>query len=123
MARLREEPESDDGSSPDEGVPDKFVCYRAIDELMKVGVGNTQREICDGQSLAPPGRWILKVPLSAHWKHVSDLHRRFTEHYGTEELLVPWQREKSTSGLDRRAQAGHHQGGCSQWFSVGEEIR
>ena len=54
MARLR--PEGDDGTSQDEGVPNKFAGHRGVGELMKVGVGNPQRIICDGQSLASPGR-------------------------------------------------------------------
>ena len=54
MARLREEPDSDDGSSPDEGAPGKFAGHRGVGDLMQVGVGCTQREMCDGQSLASP---------------------------------------------------------------------
>ena len=57
LARLREEPESDEGSSPDEGVPMKFAGHRGISSPMMVGVGYVQREFCDGQSLASPGRW------------------------------------------------------------------
>ena len=57
LARLREEPESDEGSSPDEGVPMKFAGHRGINSPMMVGVGYVQREFCDGQSLASPGRW------------------------------------------------------------------
>ena len=54
LARLREEPESDEGSSPDEGVPMKLA---GIGSPVVVGVGYVQREFCDGQSLASPGRW------------------------------------------------------------------
>ena len=43
MARLREEPDSDDGSGPDEGVPNKFAGHRGVGEPMQVGVGYTQR--------------------------------------------------------------------------------
>ena len=57
LARLREEPESDEGSSPDEGVPGKYAGHRGNGPPMKVGVGYVQREFCDGQSLASPGRW------------------------------------------------------------------
>ena len=31
LARLREEPESDEGSSPDEGVPEKFAGHRTYE--------------------------------------------------------------------------------------------
>ena len=87
MARLREDPDSDDGSGPDEGVPGKFAGHRGVGQPMMVGIGYTQREICDGQSLASPGRWppgSRVYPSSAHWKLISDCHRRFTEHHGTE---------------------------------------
>ena len=80
MARLREEPDSDDGSSPDEGVPNKFAGHRGIGEPMQVGVGYTQRELCDGGSRL--------YPTSAHWNRISNVYRRFTDHHGTEELLV-----------------------------------
>ena len=50
MARLREEPDSDDGSSPDEGVPGESTGHRGAGHPMKVGVGYTQRDFCDGQS-------------------------------------------------------------------------
>ena len=58
MARLREEPESEEGSSPDEGVHPKMSGHCGKGQLMKVGVGYTQRDFCDGQSLASPGRWL-----------------------------------------------------------------
>ena len=67
MSRLREEPDSDDGSSPDDGV---------------VGIGYTQRQICDGQSLASPGRWAPAsrvYPTSQHWKLVADRFIRFSD--------------------------------------------
>ena len=55
------------------------------------GVGNTQRELCDGQSLASPGRWppgSRLYPSSPLWKDVSERYRRFADYYGTEQLLV-----------------------------------
>ena len=88
---LREEPESDDGSSPDEGVPGNFAGHRGIGKPMLVGVGYVQRDLCDGQSHASPGRWLPAsrvYPSTDHWNRISDAFRRFTEHYGTEELLV-----------------------------------
>ena len=57
MSRLREERASEEGSSPDEGVPEKGSGHCGIGPPMMVGVGYTQRELCDGQSLASPGRW------------------------------------------------------------------
>ena len=39
LARLREEPESDEGSSPDEGVPGKLAGHRGNGSPMMVGVG------------------------------------------------------------------------------------
>ena len=91
LARLREEPESDEGSSPDEGVPDKFAGHRGNGPPMKVGVGYVQREFCDGQSLASPGRWSPEArvyPSSPAWSSVRECIWRFTAHYGTEKLLV-----------------------------------
>ena len=91
LARLREEPESDEGSSPDEGVPDKFAGYRGNGPPMRVGVGYVQREFCDGQSLASPGRWppgSRVYPSSTVWTSVRECFWRFTTHYGTEKLLV-----------------------------------
>ena len=58
---------------------------------MKVGVGYTQREFCDGQSLASPGRWApgsRVYPETAHWKDVAGRYGRFADHYGTEHLLA-----------------------------------
>ena len=91
LARLREEPESDEGSSPDEGVPMKFAGHRGISSPMMVGVGYVQREFCDGQSLASPGRWppgSRVYPSSPVWSSVQECFWRFTAHYGTEKLLV-----------------------------------
>ena len=91
LARLREEPESDEGSSPDEGVPEKFAGHRGNGSPMMVGVGYVQREFCDGQSLASPGRWppgSRVYPSSAVWSSVQECFWRFTTHYWTEKLLV-----------------------------------
>ena len=91
VARLREEPESDDGSGPDEGVPDKHAGHRGIGKPMQVGVGYVQRDLCDGQSLASPGRWAPAsrvYPTTARWRCVADTFQRFTDFYGTQDLLV-----------------------------------
>ena len=72
LARLREEPESEEGSSPDEGVPEKHAGYCGIGSPMMVGVGYVQREFCDGQSLASPGRWSpgsRVYPSTTAWSH------------------------------------------------------
>ena len=58
---------------------------------MKVGVGYVQREFCDGQSLASPGRWppgARTYPSSTTWSAIRDCFWRFTTHYGTQKLLV-----------------------------------
>ena len=91
LARLREEPESDEGSSPDEGVPCKLAGHRGNGSPMKVGVGYVQREFCDGQSLASPGRWppgARTYPSSEAWISIRECFWRFTTHHGTEKLLV-----------------------------------
>ena len=61
MARLREEPDSGSGSSADEG-------WSGSGNPMMIGSGFTTRDICDGQSLASPGRWpphARKYPSSS----------------------------------------------------------
>ena len=58
---------------------------------MKVGVGYIQRDFCDGQPLASPGRWApgsRVYPSSKAWNLVAGCYRRFTRHHGTEHLLV-----------------------------------
>ena len=58
---------------------------------MKVGVGYVQREFCDGQSLASPGRWppgARTYPSSTIWTSIRECFWRFTTHHGTEKLLV-----------------------------------
>ena len=79
------------GPSPDEGVPEKHTGYRGIGPPMMVGVGYVQREFCDGQSLASPGRWSpgsRVYPSSTAWSSVRECFWRFTTHFGTENLLV-----------------------------------
>ena len=58
---------------------------------MMVGVGYVQREFCDGQSLASPGRWSpgsRVYPSTTAWSSVRECFWRFTTHFGTEKLLV-----------------------------------
>ena len=90
VARLREEPESESESSPDEGVPGKRAGHLGDGDPMLVGVYTT-REYCDGQSLASPGRWApesRKYPTNPAWLAVASLYQAFAETYGTESLLV-----------------------------------
>ena len=97
MARLREEQESEEGSSPDEGIPPKMSGHCGKGQPMKVGVGYTQRDFCDGQSLASPRRWppgSRVYPSSRSWASVVDCFMSFTNHHGTEQLLVSLAMEK-----------------------------
>ena len=87
MARLREEPESEEGSSQDEGAPPKNSGHCGRGQPMKVGVGYTQRDFCHGQSLASPRRWppgSRVYPSSHSWTSVVDCFMRFTNHHGTD---------------------------------------
>ena len=91
MARLREEPESTDGSSADETAPAKTAGWRGAGKPMEVGLGYTSREICDGQGLASPGRWSpeeRRYPESTLWKAASEPIMDFTRKHGTTELLT-----------------------------------
>ena len=83
------------GSSPDEGIPEKGSGHRGIGLPMMVGVGYTQLELCDGQTLASPGRWPpgsriypTFYPTSRSWLQIAECYSRFADYYGTEELLV-----------------------------------
>ena len=78
VARLREELESDDGYCPDEGVPGKNADLNGCRETKQVGVGYVERDLCNGQSLASPYRIY---PTSERWKSISDVFRRFADHY------------------------------------------
>ena len=91
MAKLRAEPEVTKGLAPDDDVPGKLAGHRGRGDPMKVGVGYTLRELCDGQPPASLGRWApgsRQNPSSAHWNNVSERYRRFADHYGTGQLLV-----------------------------------
>ena len=91
LARLREEPESEADTSPDEGAPPKCTGWRGNGAPMLVGVGYTSREFCDGQSLASPGRWPVqqrRYPGSPQWKEVADLFMNYAERNGSAALLL-----------------------------------
>ena len=57
-----------------------------LGEPMSVEVGYTTREICDGQSPAPPGRWppgSRWYPTSSSRTAAATVYRKFTERHGT----------------------------------------
>ena len=91
MAVMREEPSSDEGSTADDGVPDKGSGWLGSGPPMRVGVGYTARDICDGQGLPSPGRWPVasrRYPEPPIWKTVTRKFEQFSAQYGTSELLV-----------------------------------
>ena len=56
-----------------------------------VGSGKTARELCDGMSLASPGRWAphkRNFPSSPAWKAVASLVLNFTGEHSTTDLLM-----------------------------------
>ena len=91
MSRLREEPESEDESSADEGVPPKGSGWCGRGEPMVVGVGYVSRELCDGQTLASPGRWPVaqrRYPESTLWLTLAGKFMDYAHRFGTPELLM-----------------------------------
>ena len=90
-AGLREEPASGSESSPDEGAPPKGSGWRGNGEPMIVGVGYISRELCDGQTLASPGRWPLasrRYPDSPLWRSIANKFIAYSNIHGTTELLM-----------------------------------
>ena len=77
LASLREETDSDERSTADEGAPARGVGWVESGKQMQVGSGHTRREICDGQSLASPGRWQWNTELTRKTKR-GDLWLVFT---------------------------------------------
>ena len=56
---------------------------------MQAGVCHTVRDFRDGRTLASPGRWPPAVRRYARsYKAVLVLVKRFSEHFGTTELLM-----------------------------------
>ena len=91
LARLREKVESDEGSSTDEGAAARGDCWSGLGRPLQVGVVYTVRDCCDGQSLASLGRWPVaarRYPETEAWRDVVGLFRKFTQQYGTKELLM-----------------------------------
>ena len=91
QARLREEVESDEGSSADQRARPKSAGWTGIGLPLQVGVGYTVRDHCDGQSLRSPGRWSVAArrhPVTAVRKEVVGLFRKFSQQFGTTSLLM-----------------------------------
>ena len=91
LALLRQEPESESGSSADEGVPGPGAGWVGSGDPMMVGSGYTSRTVCDGLSLSSPGRWAplaRKYPTTEHWREVSRLFMDFARRHGSADLLM-----------------------------------
>ena len=91
LASLREEPPSEDGSAADEGDQSKGSGWTGSGPPMRVGVGYTARDMCDGQALPSPGRWSVasrRYPATPIWKTVTWKFKQFSEQHGTQELLM-----------------------------------
>ena len=77
-----EEPDSSGGSSADEEAKPPGAGWTGTGKPMQVGVGYTVRDLCDGQTLASPGRWppsMRRYPRSDERKAVAVLVKRFSE--------------------------------------------
>ena len=91
FATFREEPDSEEGSSADEGVPRGAASRRGMRDSTTVGVGRTIFEIWDGQTLASPGRWRVagrRWADSSDWMCVVLQLRDFAKKEGMPELLI-----------------------------------
>ena len=84
LAELREEHDSSEGSTADEDAGASVSGWKGSGKPM-------QRDFCDGQSLASPGRWSpseRRYPQSDAWNAVLVLVKRFSEVFGTTKLLM-----------------------------------
>ena len=91
LALLRQEPESESGSSADEGVPGPGTGWVGKGDPMMVGSGYTSGAVCDSLSLSSPGRWAphaRKYPTTEHWGEVSGLFMDFARRHGSADLLM-----------------------------------
>ena len=91
LALLRQEPESESGSSADEGVPGPGAGCVGSGDPMMVDSGYTSRAVCDGLSLSSPGRWAphaRKYPTTEHWREVSGFLMDFARRHGSADLLM-----------------------------------
>ena len=70
ISRLREEQDSDEDTTADEEAAPAGSEWRGSGKPMQVGTGYTSREYCDGQSLAPPGRWATDSRKYPHTRFV-----------------------------------------------------
>ena len=73
LAQLRLEPDSSEGSSPDEGAQKKGSGWTGRGRPLLVASSYTVREICDGQSLASTGRWAHDCRRSIRKKEVVEI--------------------------------------------------
>ena len=67
---------------------------------MQIGSGYTKRDLCDGQTLASPGRWPVELRnYSEHetWLFVAGLYTDFARRVGTPTLLTSLALAKSQS--------------------------
>ena len=91
VSRLRDEPPSEEGSSADEGVPPKGSGWCGHGEPMSVGVGYISQDVCDGQTLASPGRLPIasrRYPDSPLWRSLSASFTEYSRRFGTPDLLM-----------------------------------
>ena len=98
LAELRCEPESDEGSTADEGVPTRGTGYCGHGPSPSppplsppMHVGYTARDHCDGQPLASMGRWPPSqrwYPNSTLWKAIVNILRKYADTYCSADVLV-----------------------------------
>ena len=91
MARLREKAASESDTSADEGAPPRSSGWVGSGAPLMIGSGYTRREVCDGLSLASPGRWTpsqRRYPQNAPWLEIAAKVRDYTRREGPPELLM-----------------------------------
>ena len=92
LAQLRLEPDSSEGSSPDEGAKKKKNSgWTGRGRPLLVRSSCAVRKICDGQSLASPERWAVddrRYPGDSVWSEVAKRYMTYSEKAGTRELLT-----------------------------------
>ena len=89
LAMHGEEPQSEEGSSADEGSPPKGSGWCGLGEPMTVGVGYSCREYCDGRGLASLGRWpVARRRYPDRWRSVVSSYVSFAKQHDTRELLM-----------------------------------
>ena len=91
VSRLRDEPECEEESLADEGVPQKGSGWHGNGEPMLVGVGYVSREFFDGQALASPGHWLVaqrRYPDHILWACTGDQIHGFLQQTWPPELLM-----------------------------------